>query len=63
MTLKMVLFVRLTPMSLGPPTEEGTLVPFNENYLIGVQSVVIDPIDRLWILDMRSITTDCTPIR
>ena len=22
-----------------------------ENYLIGVQSVVIDPLDRLWILD------------
>ncbi len=42
MTLKMVLFVRLKPMRLGPPTEEGTLVPFNENYLIGVQSVVID---------------------
>jgi len=36
MTLKMVLFVRLKPMRLGPPTEEGTLVPFNENYLIGV---------------------------
>lgn len=28
-----------------------------QNYLIGVQSVVIDPIDRLWILDTGRVYT------
>lgn len=28
-----------------------------QDYLIGVQSVVIDPIDRLWILDTGRVFT------
>lgn len=38
--------------STYPPTGLG-----NSNYLIGVQSVVIDPADRLWILDTGRVAT------
>lgn len=35
-----------------PPTGAGT-----PNYLVGVQSVVVDPADRLWILDTGRVAT------
>lgn len=38
--------------STYPPTGLG-----NSQYLIGVQSVVIDPADRLWILDTGRVAT------
>lgn len=39
--------------SVYPPTGRG-----DSQYLIGVQSVVIDPADRLWILDTGRVATD-----
>lgn len=39
--------------STYPPTSLGS-----SEYLIGVQSVVIDPADRLWILDTGRVATN-----